>query len=175
MDAARRRQIDELADRIRDALELNSFPIDVEQAVTRLRGELRSVPETEHEAKIKKSGNGFVVELAPTSSDERRRFNVAHELGHLFLHMGYKINPAKWDSVNEYLDSPLYRFGYSEEEYEAHEFAGAFLMPATEFKRVAFNHKSGTTYNVVPIAEHFDVSVPAARTRGRWLSVFSWD
>jgi Zn-dependent peptidase ImmA (M78 family) len=175
MDAERRGQIDRLADQIRTALELLRCPIDVEGAVNRLRGEIHTVPATDHEAKIRKQGQGFVIELAPTSSDERRRFNIAHELGHLFLHMGYKINPSKWNSVDEYLDSPLYRFGFSEEEYEAHEFAGAFLMPAPEFKRVAFNHKKSGAYDIHPIAAHFQVSAPAASTRGRWLGVFSWD
>jgi Zn-dependent peptidase ImmA (M78 family) len=26
----------------------------------------------------------------------RRNFSVAHELGHLFLHMGYIVSPEKW-------------------------------------------------------------------------------
>lgn len=27
---------------------------------------------------------------------ERRNFMTAHELGHLFLHMGFRINDDKW-------------------------------------------------------------------------------
>jgi len=34
------------------------------------------------------------------------RFTLAHELGHLFLHMGYKINDALWESVET--DRPFF-------------------------------------------------------------------
>jgi Zn-dependent peptidase ImmA (M78 family) len=175
VDAERRSQINALADRIRETLELSSYPVDVEEAVARLKGQIRDVEPPDAEAKIRKEGQGFVIELTPTSTDERRRFSIAHELGHLFLHMGYLIAPTKWHAINEYKDSPLYRFGFTEEEYEAHEFAGALLMPKHEFHRIAYNYRTANNaYNVGPLAAHFGVSLPAAKTRGRWLGLFAW-
>jgi Zn-dependent peptidase ImmA (M78 family) len=116
-----------------------------------------------------------VIELSGSASRERDRFSIAHELGHLFLHMGYLVDAAAWNRIDEYRDSPMFRHGHSEEELEAHEFAASFLMPALDFKGVAKRNYVANSYDVSSIARVFDVSVPAARNRGRWLGMFSWD
>lgn len=46
---------------------------------------------------IRKQNDGFVIYIPSSYSVERRRFAVAQELGHLFLHMGYKISSKLWD------------------------------------------------------------------------------
>ena len=57
-------------------------------------------------------------------SSVRRRFNVAHELGHIILHNGV-------ESIHDYT--------YSEQkniiEYQANLFASSFLMPDDAFKK----------------------------------------
>lgn len=175
MNTSRLLQIRSIAERVRQGLELDTFPVNVDTAVERLRGTIEEGSFGDAEAQIQKRGKGFVIKLAPTSSPERRRFSVAHELGHLFLHMGYLIDMPKWQSIDEYTDSPRLRFGHSEEEYEAHEFAGTFLMPEAEFRRYCSNYKKGDIYQVPPIAQRFGVSNLAAMTRGRWLGLFGWD
>jgi Zn-dependent peptidase ImmA (M78 family) len=174
MQQARRDQINRLAETIRATCEL-STPVDVELAVQRLRGEIEEVDDAEMEAKIEKLGDRFRITVSTDKHENRRRFSVAHELGHLFLHMGYLVDEDRWSRVGTYVDSVYYRYGFKIEEYEANEFAGAFLMPRAEFVQVANRHKSGDTYQVRPIAEHFKVSVDAAKIRGRWLGLFSWD
>ena len=99
---------------------------------------------------------------------------IAHELGHLFLHMGYLVNPDKWNAIDEYYDSPKYRQGYSEEEYEANQFAGAFLMPEKEYRQFVIEYSKDNRINVNLIANHFNVSFDAALTRGKWLGIFQW-
>lgn len=174
MQQARRDQINRLAETIRATCDLTT-PVDVELAVQRLRGEIDRVDDAEMEAKIEKRGDGFRITLANDVHENRRRFSVAHELGHLFLHMGYLIDKGRWSQVGTYVDSVYYRYGFNIEEYEANEFAGAFLMPRAEFVQVANRHRSGDTYQIGPIADHFKVSVDAAKIRGRWLGLFSWD
>jgi predicted transcriptional regulator len=174
MQQARRDKINRLAEKVRATCEL-STPVDVELAVRRLRGEIKEVDDAEMEAKIEKRGKGFRITVSTDKHENRRRFSVAHELGHLFLHMGYLIDQDRWSRVGTYVDSVYYRYGFNIEEHEANEFAGAFLMPRAEFVQVANRYRSGNTYQIGPIAEHFKVSVEAAKIRGRWLGLFNWD
>lgn len=174
MQQVRRDQINRLAETVRATCEL-STPVDVEVAVERLRGEIEEVADAELEATIEKHGDGFRITVFTDKHESRRRFSVAHELGHLFLHMGYLIDKDRWSQVGTYVDSVYYRYGFNIEEYEANEFAGAFLMPRAEFAKVANRHRTGNTYQIGLIAEHFQVSVDAAKIRGRWLGLFSWD
>ena len=174
MDFRRRREIGEIADGVREALELK-VQVDVDRAIQLLGGTLTQVAPTEAEAYVEKHGESFVIGISDAVAPTRRRFSIAHEFGHLFLHMGYLMDVNKWTNVARYEESIKYRFGYSEEEYEAHEFAGAFLMPETEFREVAESFRRENKYQVISIADHFGVSVDAASTRGRWLRIFAWD
>ncbi len=130
-----------------------------------------------HEAdgKIEKQGDSFQITLSPRQSSLRKRFSLAHELGHLFLHMGYIIKPSIWKESDAYVDSVYYRYGYSEEEHEANEFAGAFLMPKEEFRQTIEDLGRDGLVDLVALAQRFDVSKDAALTRGRWLGLLSWD
>ena len=174
MDGRRRREIGELADGVREALKL-SVPVDVDRAVELLGGNFNLIDPNEAEAYVEKQGDSFVIGISQAVAPTRRRFSIAHELGHLFLHMGYLMDENKWAHIGRYEESIKYRFGYSEEEYEAHEFAGAFLMPEAEFRDVAVSYRRDNKYQVARIAEYFGVSLEAASTRGRWLQLFAWD
>ncbi len=174
MRQTRRHEIQRLANTIREACEL-STPLDMDEAVERLNGTLSFRNVDEFEAKIEKLDDGFKITLARSYPPLRKRFSIAHELGHLFLHMGYLIDDDKWDSVGEYTDSVYYRFGHNTEESEANEFAASLLMPVVEFRKIAAANKHGNRYLIGPIADHFSVSTDAARNRGRWLGMFSWE
>ena len=174
MDAARRTYIASLAETIRQACAIG-VPADVRGAVTCLGGTLRVMPDPGFEAMVEKCDAGFRITLAEEPIEARQRFSIAHELGHLFLHMGYLVDEKKWASITDYRDSVYYRFGYTEEEYEANEFAAALLMPSAEFDAVARRYALGTSYDVTAIARHFGVSAPAARVRGRFLGLFTWE
>lgn len=175
MNWKRRKEVAALADRVRKALKLKGPPYDVRVAVELLGGAITKGGAWDVEACVRKSGDKFLIQLTESASEQRDRFSVAHELGHLFLHMGYMVDPRAWNAINEYFDSPMNREGHSEEELEAHEFAATFLMPEDEFREVARKNLLRDSYNVSEIAKAFDVSVPAARNRGRWLGLFSWD
>lgn len=174
MNATRRQQINRLAETVLSTCEL-ATPVDPVEAVRRLRGEIVRVPHADFEAKIEKTDAGFQITLPQDGYETRDRFSIAHELGHLFLHMGYLVDDERWSAIEDYTDSVYYRYGHSTEESEANEFAGAFLMPRTEFLRIAQQNSSGGVYNVTAIAEHFNVSGNAAATRGRFLGIFSWE
>jgi Zn-dependent peptidase ImmA (M78 family) len=80
--------------------------------------------------------------------------------------MGF-ANPDRWRNVSTY--TAYRRKGYTEEEYEANEFAAALLMPEAIFREHARKNIS-----VEQIARYFGVSVDAALNRGRWLGIYAW-
>lgn len=173
MQQSRRQQINELAETILATCDL-TVPVDLPTAVQRLRGKLEFVADADFEAKIEKTRTGFKITLPEYGYTTRDRFSIAHELGHLFLHMGYLMDNDRWNSIEDYTDSVYYRQGFSLEELEANEFAGAFLMPRDEFTKVARQHQTGNSFNVSAIADYFRVSPIAAATRGRFLGLFAW-
>jgi len=127
------------------------------------------------DGKIERTDDKFIITLNENIlNNERKKFTLAHELGHLFIHMGF-LNPNQWQKENEFIDSTFYRQGYSREEYEANEFAAALLMPADEFIKKAREFSVGNKCNINKLANYFGVSSEAALTRGKWLGVFEWD
>ena len=173
MNLVKRRRINRLALMIHEALEL-SVPTDLDEAVIKLGGRVSKHPGLEPEARIEKIGDGFHIHLREGLAENRLRFSIAHELGHLFLHMGYLIDAKRWEGTEEYKDGPYYRFGFSKEESEANEFAAALLMPEDDFIEVSGAFISSTKCDLSAIADHFQVSQNAVKNRGRWLGLFTW-
>ena len=168
-----RNRINKLADSIREALELVTPPYEPKFAVKKLNGEIfYDLSADDIDAFIEKTGNqNFSIHLSDNKSLQRERFTLAHELGHLFLHMGFVIDDSKWrqKEMVYYRDNTS-----SKDEYEANEFAAAFLMPKQEFIRTANDNLNNDLYNVQRLADHFGVSIDAATNRGKWLGLFQW-
>ena len=176
MNRARRQEINAFAEHVRRVLDQPS-PVDLFETVQRLNGNIERVTFDNGVAGqiIRNGQDSFTIYIEKSHPPNRQRFSIAHELGHLFLHMGYMVDPKKWASVGTYMDSAMYRFGHSEEESEADEFAAAFLMPRDEFRKIAFAYLYENAFQLQPIADHFGVSVISVKIRGRWLGFFSWD
>ena len=173
MDNQKQRDIRLLAETIRETLEL-SVPVDVEKAVHRLGGTLVEIEKLENamEAKVMRKGERFEIAIHGGKHNNRKRFSIAHELGHLFLHMGYLMDPERWKKSGEYRDSVYYRFGHNIEEEEANEFAAAFLMPEDEFRDIAEQLVENGRCSVEQVAKHFLTSADATKIRGNSLGVF---
>ena len=62
----------------------------------------------------------------------------------------------------------------AQEEYEANEFAMAFLMPKNEFLEIAEKYLENNIYDCNKIAEYFDVELHIAIKRGQSLGIFSY-
>ena len=119
---------------------------------------------------VMKQNDRFVIYIPSSYSTERKRFAVAQELGHLFLHMGYKISPKLWDNERNMVyyesRSPL-------EEYQANDFADALLMPKNVYKKVLEQYTTGGKVQTAKIAEYFGVSVSTAYSRGKSLGLLA--
>ena len=87
------------------------------------------------------------------------------------LHMGYRTNNELWEKQENNI---YHRIGNSEKEYQANEFAAAFLMPATEYLAVLNKVAEGNMVDTSKIAEYFNVSIEAAANRGKFLGYLRW-
>lgn len=174
MNTTMRKTINDISDIIRNALNIEGPIIDIDAIVRSLNGELREVDSLEEgaEGRIFKNGERFIIEIPKIVNENRRTFTIAHELGHLFLHMGYLIDQEMW---NENSEISFFRKDIGEMEYQAHEFAASFLMPREEFFReIKTNYNGDGSYNIEAVAEFFNVSIEAATNRGKWLGIIAW-
>lgn len=147
---------------------------DIDRVVNIMEGEVIENPSIDSfsDGKVMKTGsNSFRIEVSPFQTRERRNFTIAHELGHLFLHMGFQTNEEIWNQQG-YIS--YYRNGNSELEYQANEFAAALLMPKNEYIRIMYENTNGNLVNTPEIAKYFNVSVDAASNRGKWLGYLRW-
>ena len=110
-----------------DIIDLYNIQIpiqNIDEVVKKIGGRVEESLDIDNmfDGSIRKQDDGFIIYISPFQSTERRKFTIAHELGHLFLHMGYRINSDLW---NKQMDATYYRAGDSLLEYQANEFAAA--------------------------------------------------
>jgi Zn-dependent peptidase ImmA (M78 family) len=86
--SAERNYINQIAGRLISALHIEIPIVSLEGVVSRLGGEIveKKALDDVHDGTIKKtSENSFEIVISPYQSEARRKFTIAHELGHLFL------------------------------------------------------------------------------------------
>ena len=170
MDNSTRRMINSLAEDVLSAYNI-SVPIgNIDEIVEKLGGTIQKEAFFSDGA-VEKEGNGFKIIVSPFQDEKRERFTIAHELGHLFLHMGYRTNNELWEKQENNI---YHRIGNSEKEYQANEFAAAFLMPATEYLSVLNKVAEGNMVDTSKIAEYLNVSIEAAANRGKFVGYLRW-
>lgn len=125
------------------------------------------------DAHIEKYDNKFIIRVNKNNSELRNNFSIAHEIGHLILHMGYNPKEKKFEKDFEN-NKVYYRYGNSKEEYEANEFAGAFLMPESKFLEIVNNNTNNEkSCSINKVSQYFNVSNQAVISRGKFLGIFS--
>lgn len=141
---------------------------DINDIVIALGGRVEESVDTNmlSDSGIKKQDNGFIIYVSPSQSPVRRKYSIAHELGHLFLHMGYKINPKLWNMQE---NATYYRTGSPLLDYQTYEFAVALFMPQKVYKEIMDQYTLGNTLETAKIASYFGVSISEASQRGKFL------
>ena len=170
MNSDTRNMINSLTEDIIHAFRIKIPIEDIEGLVCSLGGSIQiqaGVPD----GAVIKDGDAFRILVSPFQEEKRKRFTIAHELGHLFLHMGYLTNRALWERQN---DNVYHRIGNSEQEYQANEFAASLLMPRDEYVRVLEQHTDNNQVDTAKVAEYFQVSIEAASNRGKFLGYLKW-
>lgn len=111
------------------------------------------------EARLNMVGKPAIITLSnKITNANRRRFSVAHELGHLELHR-WQVTLCTSDDMLEWGVSS----GSENVELEANEFAAAFLMPEHFFQSFCDEQPSLDFFS--EIANQFLVSLTAATIR----------
>jgi predicted transcriptional regulator len=104
-------------------------------------------------------------------SPGRRRFTIAHEIGHFRMHLPvegvFLDRPQDVVEVSGAGESTPKESDHRRREREANEFARALLMP----EPLVVEHAEASGFNLAALAERFSVSVPAMRLRLRVLGV----
>ncbi len=111
---------------------------------------------------IKKIDDTIYICVNGVHSENRKRFTIAHELGHYFLHS---------DSLQQGLvDNILHRENgiINQKEQEANTFAANLLMPSELFKTLWLREEAIST-----IATMFFVSESAVLTRAKYLGLIN--
>lgn len=152
---------------------------ELSQVVEALGGVLKNVPSDQLGsgvvAKISpmNDGQSFCIDCSEEETDEKSiRFSIAHELGHLFLHMANRD-----EDTGEMIIKGIYerRMGNgSINEWEADEFAAAFLMPQGEFLMSveALDAVDDMEDEIRVLSDKFLVSYKSVITRGRSLDIW---
>lgn len=120
---------------------------------------------------LKKVNDSFFIYLSPTDDVRTKRFMVSQEIGHLFLHMGYKTNNSLWNTFGGnqiYENTKSYSL---EKQTAANAFAFALLMPKTEYTRILNLYTHDGKANMKKIADYFGVTVSYAIMRGEDLGL----
>lgn len=159
--------INDLSTDIIDTYDIHIPIHDMNDVVTTLGGYIEENKDICDSA-IRKQNDEFVIYMPSSYNVERKQFAIAQELGHLFLHMGYKISPKLW---NKQKNMAYYESKYPLEEYQANEFAEALLMPKDVYKKVLDQYAVGNKMQTAKIAEYFGVSVSTAYSRGKLLGL----
>lgn len=120
------------------------------------------MPDSVSGAIIKEAGDDATIFIEQSDSDNRKRFTVAHELGH------YVSKADEGDEDFEYVDyrGALAASGTNAEEIFANQFAAELLMPEKEVRKAWREHNS-----VSVLALDFGVSSDAMSFRLKNLGI----
>jgi hypothetical protein len=109
------------------------------------------------EAALEPLGDGHAIVLSGGSSERRRRFTIAHEIGHFVLHPE-RQRPERGGGVNAVWEG---------QEREADRFAAELLMPEPLVREAVVQHGP----DAARLADRFEVSRQAMQVRLRALGL----
>jgi hypothetical protein len=147
------------ATRLLDSAGISREPVALRDVVSALNLELvkRTREPFASEAALEPLGDGRAIVLNGSGDSGRRRFTIAHEIGHFVLHPEH-CRPERGGGVNE---------AGRREEREADAFAAELLMPEHLVREAAREQGPDATR----LAERFEVSRKAMQTRLRGLGL----
>jgi hypothetical protein len=135
----------------------------LDEIVWALRGRVVEEPMKGAEAQLLfiPGGRAIITVSTLINSFQRRRFSIAHELGHLQMHREeIRINICTRQDITE-----AKRANQRDLEQEANVFASCFLMP-TRFIKPYFYPDAGPSMEVIQrVSDQFQVSLTAAACR----------
>lgn len=117
---------------------------------------------------IKTHDRKFDILLPILNKNSNNNFTIACNLGHIFLHMGYRTNFSLWNNI---VVNKQYKFKSLKQERQAEYFALSLLMPKTIFLKVFYKYSNNNMIDMTEMANYFKVSINSARTRTYMLNL----
>lgn len=160
---ARYAKIDLMVNQLLEQFRQLGPPVRIEDIAKGFGIEIRAGDLGEVSGLLARSGSGAIVGVNSKQSRERRRFTIAHELGHFLLH----------DGMSYHVDHS-YRLNYRSEEssratnieeIEANFFAASILMPKRFLDSLSAMEAIDDDKKVEYLARLFDVSRHAMSLR----------
>ena len=147
------------ATRLLESASVSHEPVSLRDGVSALNRELvgKTREPFTSEAALEPMGDGRAIVLNGDGVAGRRRFTIAHEIGHFVLHPE-RCRPERGGAVNE---------AGRLEEREADSFAAELLMPEHLVREAVREHGLDATR----LADRFEVSRKAMLTRLRSLGL----
>lgn len=137
------------------AFRMLKAPIDVDELAKSLEVHVHHVSNPGWEGAVRSSEERADVWVRAESPRQRKRFTLAHELGHLLLHpTGLEFR----DAAPGTLDHPP-------TERQANAFAGALLMPRFLFQPLIYE----SNLTIEEMAARFVVAPVAVALRFEWV------
>lgn len=154
------------AERILDECRISSAPVDVEHIASKLGISVESTDFGQDDCSgvLVRQGETAVIGVNRLHHRNRKRFTIAHEIGHFVLHeSGTYIDKGTFVNFRDAESGT----GTRSEEIEANRFAAALLMPEKWVKRAfaetQFDPADDETLRT--LAERFSVSSTAMSVR----------
>lgn len=171
LDLETKNYISTLTDKIREKYSITTPIQDMTEIVKKIGGNViqKYNFDSYYDATVMKTNDTFYIAIPIISDMQRKNFAIAHELGHLFLHMGFKTNVEVCDNqvLNKYI-----RFSMIEQEIQANEFAASLLIPKDEYiNEIKQQTKNNQDIDIKAISEKFNVSYVLAYNRGYYLKI----
>lgn len=154
-----KRFIEKLTNTIKLEYNITSPIKDIDSIVESLGGKVKTEKfDRTFEGSIKRVGlDNFEIRVSPEDSEFSRNVFIAKDLGHLFLHMGFRTDNELWEkqSLSEYRF-----FDNCDAFLQADLFANNFLIPKEEllesFKKIF--HTEKISYDSLDrISKYFNV------------------
>lgn len=180
-------QIDLAAQEVLRQASALSLPIDLDKVLSSLNVRVHEEPlEEDVSAVLIVKGAQRHVLVNKGHSANRKRFSIAHELGHLILHD--EVDTGDLDGERMFIDrqirvyhrvgeasSPIYKqdgcLTDEVQEREANAFAASLLMPAHHVVRAALERDLFDELSVATLARTFGVSEQAMSIRLQQLKL----
>lgn len=117
---------------------------------------------------IKTHDRKFDILLPILNKNSNNNFTIAYNLGHIFLHMGYRTDFLLWNKI---IIDKQYKFISSRQEKQSEYFALSLLMPKNIFLKIFYKYSDDDTVDMTEVANYFNVSISQSRRRASFLGL----
>ena len=163
--------IDNLTEKIIDVYNIKIPIINIKKVIKSIGGKIvykDNYREIADGNIVKTHDRKFDILLPILNKNSNNNFTIAYNLGHIFLHMGYRTDFLLWNKI---IINKQYKFISSRQEKQSEYFALSLLMPKNIFLKIFYKYSDDDTVDMTEIANYFNVSISQSRRRASFLGL----